>query len=222
MANGDGSSGAQAAAADQPQAGTSPEQAEQQAPPQAGTEGAESISLDEAKKLRQEAHSLRQRLAASEKKNQEHDDARLSEQERLQKRTTELEAAVQQAQAAERTLRTRLAVERQARAMRLVDEDAAYRLLDHDAITYGDDGEPANVDTLLKALVKAKPYLVQPEQAEATTNGTAEYRAPAAIAATPRAANGQAVNEAQRREMDAAGRRVVGMHWGNRYGIGAS
>jgi hypothetical protein len=209
-----GTAGAPAATASQPQAGTtSTDTTALPAAPQAGesgtessgTTGAEAISLDEARKLRQEAHSLRQRLAAAEKKVTEHEDAKLSEQDRLQKRATELEQQVQQAQAAERTLRTRLAVERQARAMRLVDEDAAYRLLDQAAITYGEDGEPTNVPDLLKALVKARPYLAQPEQLVATPETTR----PAPIGATPRPVSVAAMSEAMLRAEEAAAARHV-------------
>jgi exonuclease VII large subunit len=206
-----GTAGAPAAPASQPQAGTpsfltNTETPPTEAPP-AGepTSAEERISLDEAKKLRQEAHSLRQRLAAAEKKVTEHEDAKLSEQDRLQKRATELEQQVQQAQAAERTLRTRLAVERQARAMRLVDEDAAYRLLDQAAITYGEDGEPTNVPDLLKALVKARPYLAQPEQLVATPEPTR----PAPIGATPRPVSVAAMSESMLRAEEAAAARHV-------------
>jgi hypothetical protein len=173
---------------------------------------AEELAQEKDRKLDTENRSLRQRLAAAEKRVQEHEDAKLSEQDRLQKRATELEQQVQQAQAAERTLRTRLAVERQARAMRLVDEDAAYRLLDQAAITYGDDGEPTNVPDLLKALVKARPYLAQPEQPAVTT--TPEYQRPAPIGATPRPENGRATSEAQQRLTETAAQRRVKQLWG--------
>jgi deoxyribodipyrimidine photolyase len=216
-----GTAGAPAAPASQPQAGTNTtETTALPAAPQAGesgtessgTTGAEAISLDEARKLRQEAHSLRQRLAAAEKKVTEHEDAKLSEQDRLQKRATELEAAVQQAQAAERTLRTRLAVERAAHGLRFVDVADAYALLDAGAIEYGEDGEPKNVDTLLKALVKAKPYLAQPEQPAAPT--APEYQRPAPIGATPRPENGRATSEALLRDTETAAQRRVRQLWG--------
>jgi hypothetical protein len=209
--------GAQAAPAAQAQ-----EASLAQAPPSTGpaqaaaadaqAANAEELAQEKDRKLDSENRSLRQRLAAAERRVQEHEDAKLSEQDRLQKRATELEAAVQQAQAAERTLRTRLAVERQARAMRLVDEDAAYRLLDQAAITYGDDGEPTNIDTLLKALVKAKPYLAQPEQPTAPT--TPEYQRPAPIGATPRPENGRATSEALLRDTEVAAGRRVKQLWG--------
>jgi deoxyribodipyrimidine photolyase len=210
-----GTAGAPAAPASQPQAGIppTPDTPPAEAPPAGEQPSAdERISLDEARKLRQEAHSLRQRLAAADRKVQEHEDAKLSEQDRLQKRATELEAAVQQAQAAERTLRTRLAVERAAHGLRFVDVADAYALLDQGAIEYGEDGEPKNVDTLLKALVKAKPYLAQPEQPAAPT--APEYQRPAPIGATPRPDNGRMTSEALLRDTETAAQRRVKQLWG--------
>ncbi len=55
---------------------------------------------------------------------------------------------------------TRMEIERQARKLAIVDEDAAYRLLDAARIEYDAGGNPSNVEALLKDLVKAKPYLV--------------------------------------------------------------
>ena len=83
----------------------------------------------------------------------------MTEAEKLKKSADE---ATQKAQAAEARLRetvTRLEVERQARKLGIVDEDAAYRLLDTSAITFDDDGKPSNIEALLTDLVKAKPYL---------------------------------------------------------------
>jgi hypothetical protein len=221
-----GTAGAPAATASQPQAGTpsfltNTETPPAEAPPAGESPSAdERISLDEARKLRSEAHSLRQRLAAAEKKVTEHEDAKLSEQDRLQKRATELEQQVQQAQAAERTLRTRLAVERAAHGLRFVDVADAYALLDQGAIEYGEDGEPKNVDTLLKALVKAKPYLAQPEQPAAPA--TPEYQRPAPIGATPRPANERTASEARLREEELGAAQRVSQVWGTRFRAPAS
>jgi len=85
----------------------------------------------------------------------------LSEAEKLNKRAAEAEAKAQAAEARLRETVTRLEVERQARKLGIVDEDAAYRLLNTSAITLDDDGKPSNIEALLKDLVKAKPYLVQ-------------------------------------------------------------
>ncbi len=48
-----------------------------------------------------------------------------------------------------------------AQAMQIVDLDAAVRLMDRDALEIGEDGRPTNVEAVLKALIKAKPYLVK-------------------------------------------------------------
>ncbi len=80
-------------------------------------------------------------------------------------------------QAAESRLRetvTRMEIERQARKLGIVDEDAAHRLLDAARIEYDGDGKPANIETLLKDLAKAKPYLV----AQASSSTTASVATP--------------------------------------------
>lgn len=88
------------------------------------------------------------------------EDANLSEIEKAKKASADAEARAQAAEARAREITTRLEVERQARRLNIVDEDAAYRLLEAGAITYGDGGQPTNVEELLKELVKARPYLV--------------------------------------------------------------
>jgi hypothetical protein len=85
----------------------------------------------------------------------------MSEAEKLKKAADE---ATQRAQAAEARLKetvTHMEIERQARKLHIVDEDAAYRLLDASKIEFDANGTPTNVEALLKDLVKAKPYLVQ-------------------------------------------------------------
>lgn len=51
------------------------------------------------------------------------------------------------------------AVLRAAGAKQIVDPDAAARLIDTSALEYDEVGKPKNVDALLDALVKDKPYL---------------------------------------------------------------
>ena len=180
----------QAGSAAAPQAGTptTPSTAQAAAPAAASDEsqadesGSDTLSRDEARKLRSEAAAMRRRLRELEDAKKAEDDAKLSEHERLLKRAAELEAQIAAAQAAGRLLRTRLAVEREARALRLVDEDAAYRLLDADAIEYdAESGEPKNVRALLKKLADAKPWIVAPAPAPAPDTGAS---------ATPEAAGG--------------------------------
>lgn len=140
--------------------------------------GFEKLSKDQTKEL----EDLR-------KKVKEADDAKLGEQERLQKRVSELEAETTRLAEERKTLVVRTAVEREARKLNLVDEDAAYRLLDLSAIEYGADGAPTNVETLLKELAKAKPFLVAPEGGKGGVTP---------IGATPRPDNGRALADAER------------------------
>lgn len=91
------------------------------------------------------------------------EDAQLSEADKLKKQAEEATGKVTAAEARVRETLTRMEIERTARRLNIVDEDAAFRLLDASAIQYGEDGAPKNVQTLLEALVKAKPYLVGAE-----------------------------------------------------------
>lgn len=84
---------------------------------------------------------------------------KLSESEKLQKaakdaadRATHLESALKET-------RTQAAVERAARKLNIVDEEAAYALLDKSKIEFDGD-TPKNIEALLTDLVKTKTYLV--------------------------------------------------------------
>lgn len=88
------------------------------------------------------------------------EDASLTEAEKLKKAADEASGKVTAAEARLRETLTRLEIERAARRLSIVDEDAAYRLLDQGKIEYDSNGAPTNVGSLLDALVKAKPYLV--------------------------------------------------------------
>ena len=144
----------------QPQAGTTSTE------PQAGDSHNEPISLEEAKKLRSEANSLRQRLRNAEARAKEFDDFKaqqetdkLSESERWQKQATDLQSKYDSDTSALTERIVRYEVERQAQRLGIIDPDAAAQLIDWDALEYDEDGTPKNADTLLKDLLKNKPYL---------------------------------------------------------------
>ncbi len=180
-----GSGGTPAEPNDQPQAGTPPP-TPSAVPVASQADTAESISLEEAKKLRSEANSLRRRLNELEAKQKQEDDAKLSEHERLQKKVASLEAERQQHQTERRELLTRSAIERQARVLNIVDEDAAYRLLDLGTLEFNDAGEPTNVEKALKKLIEAKPYLVAADQS--TPGSRTPTQGTRALPQTPRPA----------------------------------
>jgi hypothetical protein len=204
VANSEAAAGTPAEPTNAPQAGT-PETPEQEAKPQAGED---TLSLDDARKLRSEAASMRRRLREFEDAKRQQDEASLSEAEKLKKRVTELEESERTAQAAVRTLRIRSAVEREAAKRHFADPADAYSLVGLDAIELDDGGEPTNVGKLLDRLVASKPYLVQ---AQPTANGTPP---PAPVTATPRPTNGREVTEAARRQDEIDATHHVGQLWG--------
>jgi hypothetical protein len=152
----------------QPQAGASTPPTEPQAGDSQSTPS-DTISLDEAKKLRQEANALRKRLKAFEDAEAKAAADKLSEKERLEKQIADLQkahdAAIKQAQ------ETRISAEIRLQAQSLgIAPDLAEKLIDR-ATILDDDGNPANVDAALKALVKTYPMLVSKSPAAPTGGG---------------------------------------------------
>lgn len=151
-----GATGTLADPVTQPPAGTPTTQAD------GGTEAThvpESISLDDARKLRSEARQLRERNRALEDEKRARDEAALSETEKSARRIAQLEQAL-----AERDARTRdktLAAATVDAAARLgfANPRLALRMIEAADVEYDGDGEPTNVENLLKSLLKAEPYL---------------------------------------------------------------
>lgn len=152
----------------QPQAGattTTPE-------PQAG-EGSETISLDEARKLRSEASNLRKRLKEFEALNTElktfreqTEAAKLSDQEKQALAQKKIEQQLSDFQSQNSDLLRQLQearinneVYKNASKLNIIDIDAASKLIDASRIDYDESGNPTNIDSLLKELVKARPWL---------------------------------------------------------------
>lgn len=144
MAGDTGAEGTQAEPTTQPQAG-----ATQQA--QAASAEPETISLEEARKLRAEAKGLRDRLKAIEEKD-------LPEAERTKRRLDELETSNRTLTQQLQTERVQSAVIAAATRLGFADPADAYSLLPADAIEV-EDGKPKGVDKALKELLARKPYL---------------------------------------------------------------
>lgn len=141
--------------------GSAPPAGDGNDPKDGGTsDGGESISLEEARKLRKENETLRRRAKAAE-------EASLTEQQRKDKELEELRAKATSWEAEKRDYRLREAVGEAARKLNFVNPTLAYRLIDRGAVNYDEDGgAPTNVDALLKDLTKSDPYLVS-----GTSNG---------------------------------------------------
>ena len=88
------------------------------------------------------------------------EDATKTEADKQAEKLTAAEKRAEELEAKERATAIRLDVEREARKLKVVDEDAAYRLLDLNAVKVDKDGKPTNVAELVAALVKAKPFLL--------------------------------------------------------------
>jgi hypothetical protein len=178
----------------QPQAGkTTPE-------PQAGDghTSPETMSLDEAKKLRSEAFNLRKRIKQYEDAEEEKRLATLGEVERskaevskAQQLREEAESRVKQYQQQLATAHVRMA----AQSMGIIDPEMA-ALAIQSKLEFGEDGMPTNIDVALKELIKNKPYLA-PKPAEPPAPS------PAQSAPTPTAPQLPANNP------DAAGRLAI-------------
>lgn len=156
----DGVPGGQPSANPQPQAGDPP------ANPQVGNEPPKPARTPaeyegEIAALRRESASHRTKLTAFEKAEADRQAATLSEQQKLEKRAADAEA---QAKAYQMRI-TSYEVMMAAQKLSIVDPDVAAKLIADD-LEFDDQGQPKNVDELLKKLIKDKPYLVaQPQQA---------------------------------------------------------
>jgi hypothetical protein len=126
-------------------------------------------------------------LDEARKKLKEIEDAGKSELERATARATEEEQRRTAAEQRAADLALQLTVERAAGKLGFHDPDDAFRLIDRRAVKLSEDGEPENVEELLKALAKAKPHLVKAE-GEAKGGGTAAKGTPP----NPKPGNGKA------------------------------
>lgn len=85
--------------------------------------------------------------------------AQMTDAEKQAARLSELEAREKTWQSERQELTTQAEVERLARRLGIVDEDAAAKLLDRSKLTFDASGKPENAEELLNALVAAKPWL---------------------------------------------------------------
>ena len=156
--------------------------------PQAG-DGQETISLEEARKLRSEAANLRKRMKAFEDAEEAAKQAQLSEIERTKaahaKAQSELETYKRTAQ--ERMVRYEVAA--RAAALGIIHPDAAAKLLDWSELEYDDDGTPTNADKLLEKLLKNMPYLARPAEPATPAQPAPSQPTPAPHAPTVPAMN---------------------------------
>lgn len=124
--------------------------------------------------LRKEAASHRTKLKKFEDDERARADAQLTEQQKKDKQFADLqkEHADYVLHAQERMIASELRV--QAARLGFADPADAIAMLDRTKLVLDDDGNPTNAEDLLKALLKAKPYLAgQTQQQRPQTGGGA-------------------------------------------------
>jgi hypothetical protein len=156
-------SGAQAAPGSQPQVGASQAQAADAQSSQA--DGADNASGDqdaavrrELEEARREAARYRTEAAKLKSEKQAAEDAKLPEQERLQRRLADLERQASTFEQERREWRVREAVTQAAVKLGFRDPADAY-LHGASRIEYDDAGMPTNVESVLRAVLREKDYL---------------------------------------------------------------
>jgi hypothetical protein len=133
------------------------------------TEG-ERFDAEYVRKLRAEAAEYRRRLRELESKVKSEEEAKMTEQERLQKRLAELERKEAEYQRVIQSRTLEYEVKLLAVRLGIVDPDAAYRLLDLKQIEFDDDGRPVNLEKVIRDLIATKPYLVSQQAPVSPTN----------------------------------------------------
>jgi len=113
------------------------------------------VTLEALRKLRRENQSLRKRLHEVEAVEQQRQEAEMTELEKLKKQLGDYQQKEAQWASEKRALSARQAVQSEAAKLGIIDPDAAFRLLDTEAL--GDD--LSGVGVALQELLKAKPYL---------------------------------------------------------------
>jgi hypothetical protein len=113
------------------------------------------------KDANKEAASKRVRLEELERADQERQKASLSEVDRLKQQVAEAQSEAEKARSEAATVRVKTAVIVAAGQMGFQDPEDAYALLDLSKLEIEKDGKVAGVDEALKALVKAKAYMIK-------------------------------------------------------------
>lgn len=137
--------------------------------PQGDGQGGTDVSAAEVERLRAalkaanaEAAERRVKLKELEEAETKRREAEMSEVEKAQKQAQEMKAEAERLQGELRNTQIRHAVEVAAVGMQFHAPADALSLADLSQVQIGDDGTVTGVEDALKALVKARPYLVKP------------------------------------------------------------
>jgi hypothetical protein len=93
------------------------------------------------------------------KKAREREEADKSELQKARELAETRAKQIEELMTNQKRLATQSAIFDKANKLGIVDPDAAYRLIDQDAIEYDESGRPTNAEALLVAMLKDRPYL---------------------------------------------------------------
>ena len=120
-----------------------------------GNQSSDVLSLADAKKLRRENQSLRERLHALEEENANHKKAQMTELERAKAEAKEAAERAEAVQAALRQAKAEAAISRVA-IEKQVDPDLLSGLV---KVEFDKDGNPKGIDAAVDELLTKYPYL---------------------------------------------------------------
>lgn len=124
---------------------------------------------DENAARRTKAKELEAQLQALSDEKQQRDERDLTAQQKLERELAEARQKLEAQQAALKEASLRSLVAQEARKLNMVDEDAAFRLMDASKVAYEGDA-PQNVADVLRQLAEQKPWLVNRPTAGGPTN----------------------------------------------------
>lgn len=166
-----------------PQAGTEGQPQDGASDGNGGTTLTDVAALQsELNRARTEAAQFRAELKAiREAKKVEADQAKTEAQ-----RVVEMESEVAHLRAELATARLESAVTAHAARLNIIDPEAAVKLLDRSLLELDDDGNPKNVETALRDLIKERPYLAPKAPASVPSPGGTNAASGTAPGPTPR------------------------------------
>lgn len=138
------------------------------APPGDGEDGTQGEPFDRDRAMatikaqRESEKTLRVQLQQAQQQIDQHKTAQMSDQDKIQQQLTTLTAERDRLrdQLQEQILES--TVTQHAATLRIVDPEAAWKLLDLSKVKFDAAGKPTNVEEQLKELIGRKPWLVAP------------------------------------------------------------
>lgn len=141
---------------------------------------------DEAawKRIQQELAEARREAATYRKAKEEADTAKLTEEQKREKRLADLERAHADLQRTHQDRVLQYEVRLSAAAANFRDPADALSLIDLAAVKFDDEGRPENIGALIEAVAKAKPYLLRDAAGAGAPSGGSQAPNPTAGGAT--------------------------------------